>query len=174
MCQRKRGLDSYGDGTTDVSVSVVPMIEEYAKRVLNTDDLTFEYLTPGVVNWQPGDEADFDFMLTRRRQPKSRFAEHDDYSSLFIDYHTKHYDMIILNTCPFLMMEFDAIAEILKDDGCITFKAFQPEPRDTYNLRGEHAMDTAPEQHRLSTYFVPVGSPIDDGNPHFYVKRTHV
>jgi hypothetical protein len=42
----------------------------------------------------------------------------------FINNHKKYYSIIILNTCPFINMNFEIISSIMKDDGIMIFSSF--------------------------------------------------
>ena len=52
----------------------------------------------------------------------------------FIKKNINSYDLILLNTCPFMLMNFQMIYDLLKDDGLMVFTAYNPSPLSNINL----------------------------------------
>lgn len=61
-------------------------------------------------------DADYKFALSK----------HSHEGRDFIYKHRRYYDLVVMNTCPIGDMELKAVSKILKDDGYLAIKTFQP------------------------------------------------
>jgi hypothetical protein len=83
----------------------------YVQKTLGTD-VTIEYLTDGMI---AEDDYGADY----------KFALNNSESSLsFIETHKEYYSLIILNTCPIVLMNFEHIYNLLIPNGIMVFKIF--------------------------------------------------
>jgi len=113
LCQRKSGEMTYGvDARKDVGEITIPKINEFVQHQLGSDT-HIQYLTdPASL---VGD-ADYKFKLNSN--PNNLEAKE------FILNHKGYYDLIILNTCPFMYMDFNLIYDLLKPEGIMSFNIF--------------------------------------------------
>ena len=133
MCQRK--------------VSNLPHDKSVAKAVLDIDtyikthfgeDATIEYLTHYASETHTN-YADHMFPLSRSETLFGVGEIHENNMeklNTFLETNNKKYDVIILNTCPLLWLDFNMIHELLKSGGILVVKEF----RET-NTTGERAVD---------------------------------
>ena len=114
LCQRKSGkIESRLYSSNDVEELIIPRINEIVQEQLGSDT-NIKYLTDmkGTIDGS----ADYKFSL-------------DSYSynleaKEFISTHIGFYSLIILNTCPFLHMNFKVIYDLLKPGGIMAFTTF--------------------------------------------------
>jgi hypothetical protein len=160
LCQRKQGMDSIGK--SDVKDTVIPKINEYVKKVLGPNT-RIEYLTDD----KSDPTVDFNFTLEKGER------EADE----FISNHRGMYSLIILNTCPFLYMDFELIHSLLHPGGIMVFKVF---PNNNINKDYFTKWSSGlPEINRniesLHQYFTNILHPeFDHDNYHVYQKKTHI
>ena len=107
LCQRKEGTCDDSSGLL-VQKSIVPMIEKYVSQYLKKKAHTIEYLTQRE-SAAPGDKVDFNMKIASDSKEFQEFASQ----------HWKHYSVIILNTCPFMMMKYGLISDLLMDNGVL-------------------------------------------------------
>lgn len=149
LCQRKSGMH----GPRDVSETVVPMINEYVESHFG-DDSVIEYLSD--VPPIDDDGVDYRFSLDRRAGNHAAAA--------FIEEHSHYYSLIILNTCPIMLMDFTIIHQLLASNGLMYISGF-PKQSDfvianrVYN--GEEKMAAA--RHLFDTIGLNLYKKIDDG-----------
>lgn len=110
LCQRKTGKRhpfSPNDKKT-VEETVTPIINGYIDTLMgtNTTNTTIIYLTK-ITSEHPG-TADYDCLLRQRDSPCA---------TNFIAEHGNSFDLIILQTCPFIYFDYDIIHSLLKPDG---------------------------------------------------------
>ena len=105
LCQRNSSVrDTYVQ-------NIVSDITMYVQKTLGTD-VTIEYLTDGMI---AEDDYGADY----------KFALNNSESSLsFIETHKEYYSLIILNTCPIVLMNFEHIYNLLIPNGIMVFKIF--------------------------------------------------
>ena len=112
LCQRKSGkIESRLYSSNDVEELIVPRINEIVQQQLGSDT-NIKYLTDMKGNMEGS--ADYKFSL-------------DSYNleaKEFISTHIGFYSLIILNTCPFLYMDFKIIYDLLKPGGIMSFNTF--------------------------------------------------
>jgi hypothetical protein len=101
LCQRKTGLTSTG---SLVEKTITPEINKHIYKLMGTNT-TIIYLTK-ITTENPG-TADYDCLLQRDSPCTTNFiAEHGN-----------SFDLIILQTCPFIYIHYDVIHSLLKPDG---------------------------------------------------------
>jgi hypothetical protein len=155
LCQRKHGLDDLRRG--DVKETVIPKINEYVEQILGPDT-TIEYLTD---DKRDPTSADFNFTL------KKGNSEADEFTST----HRGIYSLILLNTCPFLNMDFKLIHLLLQPGGIMVFKAFPNNNIDKdYFIRWRGIPDNDRNIESLHHYFTH----IPNDNYHVYQKKAQV
>lgn len=115
LCQRKIGLDY---SNVNVAVSVIPKINEYVTSLLGSDT-KIEYLTDCSGFTCEEDSVDYKFNLDS--DPTNSEAVE------FISTHKEYYSLIILNTCPFPFMDYNAIYELLEPRGIMVMKRYPSE-----------------------------------------------
>ena len=149
LCQRKSGIH----GVRDVSDTVVPMINEYVESHFG-DDSVIEYLS----DVPPIDDDGVDYRFSLNRRAGNHAA------ATFIEDHTQYYSLIILNTCPIMLMDFTIIHQLLASNGLMYISGF-PKQSDfvianrVYN--GEEKM--ASVRHLFDTIGLNLYKKIDDG-----------
>jgi hypothetical protein len=112
LCQRKSGkIESRLYSSNDVEEMIIPRINEIVQQQLGSDT-NIKYLTDmkGAIDGS----ADYKFSLDSYN-PEARE---------FISTHIGFYSLIILNTCPFLYMDFKIIYDLLKPGGIMSFNTF--------------------------------------------------
>ena len=106
LCQRKTGkrYPFSPDDKETVEETVTPIINGYIDTLMGTNT-TIIYLTK-ITTENPG-TADYDCLLQRDSPCTTNFiAEHGN-----------SFDLIILQTCPFIYIHYDVIHSLLKPDG---------------------------------------------------------
>ena len=110
LCQRKTGKRHpfSPDDKETVEETVTPIINGYIDTLMgtNTTNTTIIYLTK-ITSEHPG-TADYDCLLRQRDSPCA---------TNFIAEHGNSFDLIILQTCPFIYFDYDIIHSLLKPDG---------------------------------------------------------
>jgi len=112
LCQRKSGkIESRLYSSNDVEELIIPRINEIVQEQLGSDT-NIKYLSDmkGTIDGS----ADYKFSLDSYN-PEARE---------FISTHIGFYSLIILNTCPFLYMDFKIIYDLLKPGGIMSFNTF--------------------------------------------------
>lgn len=105
LCQRKTGiLSSTGSQSRLVEETITPLINRYINMVMGPDT-TIIYLT-SISPSLPG-TADYDCYL----QPNSPCTID------FISEHGNSFDLIILQTCPYKIFNYEIVHTLLKPDG---------------------------------------------------------
>ena len=105
VCTRKKGKcnDRQGGLVEDI---VIPKIEQYISNNFSSS-FNIEYLAKLDKNFQQGDEVDFNLDFDRNSMVFNNFRKA----------HLNYYDIIILNTCPFRLIDYSDIRSLLKNDG---------------------------------------------------------
>ena len=110
ICQRKRGLDKLTG--KDVSITIVPVIENIIHSVLG-DDLVLDFLTCCDKDHDQNQSQDQDYQINIDKNPET---------TLFIEQHKHTYSLILLHTCPFRFLGqyfFDCMYQLLDTHGCL-------------------------------------------------------
>lgn len=149
LCQRKSGNISYTKNgnkiKTKIENTVVPEINETISSIFGKEEYKIEYLSSypildaDKVGDTPNGEIDIEGQLTDKedkedKEPILKFknVKNDIGEPItmtvkdFINKNKKSYDLILLNTCPFRLMKFQMIYDLLKDDGLMVFTAYNP------------------------------------------------
>ena len=143
LCQRKSGNISYTkDGNkieTKIENTVVPEINKTIRFVFGEESYNIEYLSSypildsDKVGDTPNGEIDIEGHLNYEnlsltfKNVKNDIGEPITMTAdTFIDENKNSYDLILLNTCPFMLMKFQIIYDLLKDDGFMVFTAYNP------------------------------------------------
>lgn len=114
LCQRKTGRDSLNK--YNVEDEVVPKITELIQTLLGHDTRII-YMTK-LDKKNPG-TVDIDCYL----------GDESECSKKFIGEHNNFFDLIILQTCPFIFFNYDIVINLLKPKGMLALTSF-PEPFD--------------------------------------------
>ena len=122
LCQRKTGKCS--DPKLQVENTIVVKINEFVSTLFPRKTVNIEYLTDGIRG-----ECNADHCIRLDGDAGTQFSES----------HREHYDVVILNTCPFILMNFVMIHQILKNNGLMIFKAYNcssddPVPQYVFNM----------------------------------------
>lgn len=118
LCQRKTGRSATND--YDVEEVVVPKITELIQTLLGFDT-SIVYMTK-LEKKNPG-TVDIDCYL----------GDESECSKKFIEKHNNFFDLIILQTCPFIFFNFDIVINLLKPKGMLALTSF-PAPFDKKNF----------------------------------------
>ena len=134
LCQRKSSLIPQDE---QIVAKVVNNLETYIKTLFG-EDATIEYLThhAGEIHTN---YADHMFPLSRSETLFGVGEIHKNNMeklNTFLETNNKKYDVIILNTCPLLWLDFNMIHELLKSGGILVVKEFRES-----NITGERAVD---------------------------------
>jgi hypothetical protein len=115
LCQRKSSPSDGPRGRVYVQ-DTVAHIDRYVDQLFPA---TIEYLTDGT-----GDDygADYKFKLSYRLE----LSDNPD-AKKFVKDHKDQYSLVILNSCPFIFTKFELIHQVLKDDGVMVVKSFDPD-----------------------------------------------
>jgi len=112
LCQRKSGkIESRLYSSNDVEELIIPRINEIVQEQLGSDT-NIKYLTD--MKGTMDGSADYNFSLN----------SYNLESKEFISNHIGFYSLIILNTCPFIFMDFKIIYDLLKPGGIMSFNTF--------------------------------------------------
>lgn len=112
LCQRKSGkVDSTRYSSNNVEELIVPRINEIVQEQLGSDT-NIKYLTD--MKGTMDGSADYNFSLNSYNLEAKEF----------ISNHIGFYSLIILNTCPFIFMDFKIIYDLLKPGGIMSFTTF--------------------------------------------------
>jgi hypothetical protein len=112
LCQRKEGKERLGE--RNVNNTTVPLINLLLDHFFPEKNYSVEYMSRRDLNYAPGDIVDYEFALSEE------FPEAVE----FVESHLKHYSLVLLNTCPYMLMNYEMIKKILTDDGRMVFSAF--------------------------------------------------
>jgi hypothetical protein len=120
LCQRKSGNLDRGNGKyIKVDEVVVPKINKLVNSLLGPD-YTIEYLSnKESYTEEEGGEVDIDLDL----------VEYNPLAREFIERNISKYDLIILNTCPFMLMNYNIIYKLLKENGLMIFSKYPREDK---------------------------------------------
>jgi hypothetical protein len=113
LCQRKTGTGVSGR----VEDTVIRPINDFIKSILS-DDVTIEYLTDK--DYQCDGTADYELKLNQNPENEAAVK--------FIREHTGYYSLIILNTCPYINMDYQLIYNLLTPDGMMAFTKYPAPP----------------------------------------------
>ena len=112
LCQRKSGkVESSRYSSNNVEELIVPRINEIVQEQLGSDT-NIKYLTD--MKGTMDGSADYNFSLNSYNLEAKEF----------ISTHIGFYSLIILNTCPFIIMDFKIIYDLLKPGGIMSFNTF--------------------------------------------------
>jgi hypothetical protein len=139
LCQRKTG--PMANGT--VEENIIPHLEAYIHSLFPGDTVTIEYMSSlgtfvGTVDY------------------------HSALDATFSEEHKGEYDLVLLNTCPFMFMNTSFISTLLKKNGFMTFKAFTI--NEGYNITNNIYFPA------IDPSFTKIESPLQDEDLHFYSK----
>ena len=113
LCQRKEGF------TFEINVQdhLIPTLEKIIKAFLREkmgdDTSDIKYMTS--LNSEPNNKADFNISLVSSNPKAKEFSQQ----------HSEFYDLIVLQTCPYMYMDFNLIRNILKEGGYVICVAVQ-------------------------------------------------
>jgi len=111
MCQRKKGTIYTHDGHKPVEEIIVPRINNIIQKILGTDEeYHIEYLSHNV------DETQVDVV--------GEFGRDIKFTTDFLTKNENSYSLIILNTCPFMLMKYEYIHKLLHDNGYMAFTIY--------------------------------------------------
>jgi hypothetical protein len=119
LCQRKTGKDISGR----VEDTVVPPISDFVNSKLG-HDVTIEYLTDGGVQKDANGKTDGTADHNHKLIKNSGNTTIDK----FIREHIGYYSLIILNTCPYINMDYQLIYDLLTPDGMMAFTRYPTPP----------------------------------------------
>jgi hypothetical protein len=125
FCQRKKSLDIDKDNVDYIVNSLESFIKENYTYLLNEKSIPtieFEYLTNGLHGKEDLYEADHPILF----DVYNNCEIIQNNTIKFINDHTNYYDMIILQTCPLLLVkkQLPYLFETLKMDGITLFTNF--------------------------------------------------
>jgi len=123
LCQRK--VSNLPKNKDAVDKAVLEMDEYIALRTHEDERVSIEYLT-----WHYNEPhkayANHNFLLSRENTYGSDaiFKEKISMLDKFIAEHNNSYDIIILNTCPLIWLDYNMIHNLLKSNGILVVKLF--------------------------------------------------
>jgi hypothetical protein len=112
LCQRKTG--KCAESELRVENITVLKINEFVSNLFSGETVNIEYLTDGIPGANGIRDCDADHCI----------ALDGDDGERFVASHSEHYDVVILNTCPLVAMNFVMIHKILKNDGLMILKGY--------------------------------------------------
>uniref|UniRef100_A0A6C0LB36 Methyltransferase n=1 Tax=viral metagenome TaxID=1070528 RepID=A0A6C0LB36_9ZZZZ len=110
LCQRKNGKS----GSFDVEDTTVPLIHIMLDHFFPGQEYSVEYMSAMATVEHSEESVDYAFNL-KHNEPKA---------IEFVQTHLKYYSLVLLNTCPFLGMNYEMIKEIMTDNGRLVASAF--------------------------------------------------
>ena len=115
LCQRKAGL-TY---ETDINKQLIPTLEKTIKTFLDDDTADIKYMVDINTEFYPQSKADFNMLLVTYNPEAVKFCEQ----------HSQFYDLVVLQTCPFGIINMEMIRGILKEGGYVICTAVQVDGR---------------------------------------------
>lgn len=119
LCQRKSGSVvkfnsvSKSQKVVDIQTSVVEPLEQYITTLFPPHTLfQFDYMS---------DLADYPFDIENKVDYNMTLERSDFRAKQFINKNNKSYDVVVLNTCPYIAMNYEVISSILVDNGLLIF-----------------------------------------------------
>jgi hypothetical protein len=174
LCQRKKSnIDSNSVDET------VENLNNFVENYFIDKDIKaeIEYLTPGCgfPNEIEG-FADHEFALTDN-DPNNRVDQNTENCYIeetenFIKKNKGTYSLIILNTCPFVLMPYESLYQLLENDGVITFKRGSGENFDTKN--SIKLMDSINNSTTINKYFYDISYRSRNGEVYLLFKKKNV
>ena len=136
LCQRKSGLLN-SKGNDKVENKVVPKINDIVKKLIG-DNYTIEYLSSGNLEGEVDIEGILNYKknLILHNENKKVITTED-----FITKNKRSYTFIILNTCPYVIMNYSIIYELLSDDGVMICSSFPEDIENEKNPPIEQTID---------------------------------
>jgi hypothetical protein len=137
LCQRKSGLliSKHDDKVED---KVVPKINDIVKKLVG-DNYTIEYLS-NTTNLEG--EVDIEGILNYK---KKLILNNENEKVITTEYFIKKnkgsYTFIILNTCPYVIMNYSIIYDLLSDDGFMICSSFPEDIENEKNPPIEQTID---------------------------------
>lgn len=121
LCQRKTGDPHNSKDYQTVKEDIVPKINILVDALLQHKPHTIEYLSS-----LEGDhkEGTVDIKGFLQADSTLTFENKTQSTRDFVDENEGTYALILLNTCPFMFMDFDLIYQLLAADGLMVFTAF--------------------------------------------------
>ena len=119
LCQRKSGFDY--EKKIKAENTIVPKIRKQVVSLIG-DDYEIEYFSSFTENETRG-EVDIEGIL----QPDEYLILNNNDKIAVNDFITQNessYDLIFLNTCPFAVMDYKLISQLLAADGFMVFAAY--------------------------------------------------
>ena len=120
LCQRKEGI---GIGGMNVKEKLIPKLEtiitNFLQKMTGSYTKSIEYMTIGNPKID-SDKAEFFMLLTNGTKEVKNF----------LNDHLHFYDLIVLQTCPFKLMDLEIINSILKKEGYVMCTSIQIDGRN--------------------------------------------
>jgi hypothetical protein len=123
LCQRKEGI---GLGGMNVKEKLIPKLEtiitNFLQKMTGSYTKSIEYMTYNDIGKPKidSDKADFFMLLTNGTKEVKKF----------LNDHLHFYDLIVLQTCPFKLMDLEIINSILKKEGYVMCTSIQIDGRN--------------------------------------------
>ena len=117
LCQRKEG---FTDKKISITDHLIPTLEQIIKTFLkekmgnDTIDIDIKYMVD-LDSAKKEDKSDFNMVLNNHSRKGKEFR----------DQHLEFYDLVVLQTCPFIYMDMKMVADILKDKGYLICTSVQ-------------------------------------------------
>jgi hypothetical protein len=127
FCQRKKSFDTNDNYKVEY---VVKNLESFVIKNYDSEVFDFEYLTNGKYNVDSSlYEADYKFFFNMFDKDITIQEKTKD----FIESHNEYYDMIMLQTCPLLLItnQLPYLFKTLKMNGILLFTNFSYHKEDT-------------------------------------------
>jgi hypothetical protein len=135
LCQRKTGDPHNSKDYQTVKEDIVPKINILVDALLQHKPHTIEYLSS-----LEGDHKEGTVDIKGFLQADSTLTFETKTLSTrdFVDENEGTYALILLNTCPFMFMDFDLIYQLLAADGLMVFSAFPRAISSKINFNIDH------------------------------------
>ena len=104
LCQRREGFNEKISIKDHLIPTLEKIINTFLKEKMGNDIADIKYMVD-LDSTKEQDKADFNIVLYNHSQKGREFRDH----------HLKFYDLVVLQTCPFMYMKM--VRDILKDDG---------------------------------------------------------
>ena len=152
LCQRKRGLDEGKYVTTHVEDTIVPAIVDYVEKTVG-DEFRIRFLTECNESTEDKECADYNGRLDAKniRTVQSKMSK-DNIES---------FDYVILHSCPFSIMDFESIWQVMTLDGIMIMLKYNVSTEQTETVNPQTMFKNAEKDlpQRINTYF----DMMDDG-----------
>ena len=159
LCQRKRGPTFVS--SANVETTTVPKIKSMVRKLIGENHM-IEFLTDldsymGNLHITNDAKGDVDFNLVLDHNADNEKAK------AFIKSHPYHYDLLVLNTCPFRFIPYDILFGLLKMNGLLVLSFLSNVSADEHKMN----IESLHLPQNFYNYFVS-----QESNQNLFIRRS--